>query len=298
MEMDSLKTTICTRKGSVRTQKQIHRSPSGTPSRSEGHHRSARGAAHLGGQGGGGGVDVAAAVAVADGLRGVVNGVPVVLGHVADARGLRGADGHVVVVALGVHDGGEIVPAASGREVDLTPAGGEGTRLGDGRSGLGEADLGVFLEGNGLAGAGGEREGQGGGLGGDGSAKVGLDAVGAVEGLVPNGDGQRFWRRVDEGVGELLTHGRRDLDHVGGLGVTDVADGADVGAGAGGGLAELGEVVSQADEAFEERREVVPNVTANIGKDAGRAGGSRRSRRGHDLGVDRRRWCSNGGGSG
>jgi hypothetical protein len=237
-------------------------------------------AAHLGGQVGRGAHHVAAAVAVADGLGVlgvVVDGVPVVLGGVAGAAGLLGADGHVVGVAIGVHDGGHVVAAAGGDEVGLTPGGREGARRGEGVGGLGPADLGVVLEGDDLAGTGGQGEGQGGGLGGDGGAQVGLDAVGAVEGLVPDDHGQGLGRGVDEGVGEVVAIGGGDLDHVGALGAANVADGADLAAGAAGGRAEAGEVVGQADEAVEQRGDVVADgrddVVGGRGRGCRRRGG-------------------------
>lgn len=212
-----------------------------------------------------------------------VGGVPVVLGHVADAGGLGRADGHVVDVAQGVEDGGHVIAAAAGDEVGLTPGGVKGTGGGLGGGGLGPADLRVLLEGDDLAGAGGEGEGQGRGDGGDGGAEVGLDAIGAAEGLVPDNDGHGAGRRVDEVVGVVVAVSRGDLDDVGALGTADVANLCDLRARGGGGLTKGSQVVGQTHEALEERGSVGRD---GVEETASRAAGGSSSRCGCDLGVD------------
>lgn len=187
---------------------------------------------HLGRQGGAvSRGDIAAAIAGADGARVVliiVEGIPVVLGHVADAGSLGGADGHVVGVASRVHDGRQVVAASAIVEVGLSPSGIEragGLLLG---GGLGPADLGVLLEGDDLVLTRGESEGQDRGLGGNGGTQVGLDAVALVEGLVPDDDGHVFSGGVDEVVGVLPAVSGVDLDDVRALRATDVATLADI----------------------------------------------------------------------
>ena len=97
--------------------------------------------------------NVATAVADAErhGVIGVIIlGIPVILGLVTDAGGLGSTNGHIIVVAIRVHDGGHIKTGAARGEVHLAPSSREGARGGRGGGGLAEAELGVLLEGDDL----------------------------------------------------------------------------------------------------------------------------------------------------
>lgn len=147
----------------------------------------------------------------------------------------RGSNTHGLVIAVGVLDGADIVPAPAlvtgVAEIALPPRAIGGAVVAAPVAIPAPADLAVFVEGDDLRGAGreGEAEGRGGGL-----ALVGALAFGRVAGFVPDDDGDGGGAAVLEGVGVVVGVGGGDEAHVAAVGGADVAGvGVDVGAGDG-----------------------------------------------------------------
>jgi len=154
----------------------------------------------------------------------VVFSDPIVLGYVTDTGSPSRADRHIIGVAVGVDDGGDIKAASGIVKVGLSPSGIRGAGGSFCASSLGPANLRIVLEGNGLLAARCEGEAERWGCECKAGSKVGFNSRRTRRGLVPDNNGDGNTLSVLESVREVVPLDGIYYHHVGAFGVSNVSD--------------------------------------------------------------------------